>query len=189
MQAPDSFVELLDLTFDHRLRIRWSRECNEWQIEQFVKRGLFPGQKRPKRGVWDETRDAYVRQRDGVIHILSVRTGDRMPCPHCGTELKVPFGRTEVLNCDYCRLRGKPHAVPAMFVPLNDRLIDYLKRIDPTSDANQALLEQIDRENEIVEREQIASAINPTMAAFEQDYRRIVGIPQVGFGGIKRFRG
>jgi hypothetical protein len=189
MHAPDSFVDLLSSSFRGRLRIRWSHERNEWHIEQFVKRGLFPGQKPPKRGAWDETRDAYIRERDGVVCVLAVRTSDRMPCPRCGTQLKVPFNVTEVLNCDFCRLRGKPHAIPAMFVPLNDHLINYLKSIDPTNPANEKLNEQLDRENAVLEERLADNAVDPTVAAFSDDYNRLVGIPTFGYGGIKRFKG
>lgn len=189
MYPPDSFVDLLESAFGNRLRIRWSSEKQEWHIDQFVKRGLFPGQKPPKRGTWDETSDAYIRQRDGVVTILSVRTSDRMPCPRCGMELQVPFNVTQVLNCDFCRLRGKPHAVPAMFVPLDDHLINYLKALDPSNPATEALNEQIDRENMQLEDRLVDSAVDPTVAAFEQDYNRVVGIPQWGYGGMKRFKG
>lgn len=184
--APESFVEKLDREFRGRLRIRWSNSRQEWQIEQKVARGLFPGTKPSKKG-WDESSDAYVRHRDGYVHILSVRTGDRMPCPRCSTELKVPYLETHHVRCPMCQMRGFGSYVAALFMPLGDSLIDYLRKIDPENPISERLVEDMERQNEALAAAREQDAVNAGIAEAEQRYNRIVGIPQVGYTG-KEFK-
>jgi hypothetical protein len=61
---------------------------------------------KPSKKGWDESTDAYIRHRDGVIHVLSVRTGTVMDCPICGTEMKVPYMVTHYVHCPLCKMRG-----------------------------------------------------------------------------------
>lgn len=182
MQAPDSFVEKLDREFRRRLRIRWSHQQREWHIEQRVKRGLFPGTKPSKLG-WDETTDAYIRHRDGTLHILTVRTGDRMPCKRCGFELKVPYAETHFITCPACKKRGLESHFSVTYMPLDDRLIQELKKIDPENPYSERLAEDLDARNALLSKQMEANAIRGAEAAFEQDYRRIVGNPTVGLSG------
>ena len=182
MQAPDSFVDKLERNFRNRLRIRWSVEDRSWHIEQKVKRGLFPGTKPSKLG-WDESTDAYIRHRDGVILVLSVRTGDRMPCPKCGHELKVPYMQTHVVTCKMCKLRGKHSHVPAVYFPLSDALLDFLRSIDPENPVSERLAEDLDNQNEALAATMERDALRDGTNAAALDYNRIVGIPQVGLSG------
>jgi hypothetical protein len=180
MTAPESFVEKLDREFRGRLRIRWSAERSEWHIEQKIRRGLFPGTKPSKLG-WDETTDAYVRHRDGVIHVMSVRTGTAMDCPKCGTELKVPYMETHFVRCPLCQLRGYTNAYPVVFFPLGDSLIDYLKKIDPENPLSERLNEDLERQNEALAAQMERDALRPGEARAHADYNRLVGIPQTGW--------
>jgi hypothetical protein len=179
---PESFVEKLDREFRGRLRIRWSTEDAAWHVEQKVARGMFPGTKPSKKG-WDESTDAYIRHRDGVILVISVRTGDRMPCPKCGHELKVPYLQTHLVTCAFCKLRGKQSHVPAVYFPLSDSLIQFLKSIDPENPVSEGLAEDLDVQNEALAAMLEKDALTAGNAAAEQEYRRIVGIPQVGLSG------
>lgn len=182
MRAPEEFIDKLEREFRNRLRIRWSTERGEWHIEQQIRRGFFPGERPTKRG-WDESIDAYVRHRDGYIHVMSVRTGDRMPCPKCGHELKVPFMQTTAIRCAYCRMIGKDPNITAVFIPLSDALITYLKKIDPENPLSEGLAERLEREDEALAQEMERKVLNPTIGAFEDDYRRIVGIPTAHLSG------
>ena len=183
MQAPEEFVDRLERQFRGRLRIRWSTQRQEWHIEQRVGRGMFPGSKPTKRG-WDESIDRYVEHRDGYVFIMAVRTGDRMPCPRCGTELKVPFKQTTHLKCQYCLLRlGRQTFVPAVYFPLGDDLIDHLKSIDPENDVQIALAERLDRENEALAAKMENDAIQNALWQFNDDYRKLVGIPTTHLSG------
>ena len=182
MNPPDSFVEKLDREFRGRLRIRWSTERQEWHIEQKIRRGLFPGTKPSKLG-WDDTTDAYIRHRDGVVQVMSVRTGTLMDCSRCGTELKVPYMETHFVSCPYCKLRGKNSTFAAVHFPLGDSLIDYLKKIDPENPASERLAEDLDRQNEMLSATMERDALREGSAAAAERYNRLVGIPQVGLSG------
>lgn len=182
---PASFVEKLESTFRGRLRVRWSLKRHAWLIEQKVARGLFPGT-RPTRKGWDETNDKYVQHRDGYIEIMEVRTGTLMECPKCGTELKVPFGTTEVIRCPYCRLRGREPHIAAVHLPLGDQLIDYLKKLDPENPISETLNEDLDRQNAALEAAREQDAVNAGVAGFEMDFRRVAGIPGVGYTGKEK---
>lgn len=187
MHAPESFVEKLESTFRSRLRVRWSVQRGAFIIEQKVRRGLFPGHKPTRKG-WDETNDKYVQARDGVVEIMEVRTGTLMDCPKCGHQLKVPFMHSTAIRCDYCRLQGKEPAVNAVFMPLGDALIDYLKSIDPENPISESLADDVDRANCSLEASMENDAMNSTEASLRDRYKRMVGIPQVGYTG-KEFRG
>jgi hypothetical protein len=180
--APDSFKEKLEREFRGRLRIRWSMQSGEWHIEQKIKRGMFPGTKPSKLG-WDETTDAYIRHRDGYIHVMTVRTGDRMPCKRCKFELKVPYAETHFITCPACKKRGFESHFSATFMPLDDRLINELKKIDPENPHSENLAADLDRQNAQLEQRMEADGIRDAEAAFHQDYRRIVGNPTVGLSG------
>ena len=186
-EAPESFQESLQKIFGGRLRIRWSRQRGEWHIEQKVRRGFVEGMRPTKRG-WDDTNDNYVRYRDGYAFILSVRTGDRMPCPKCGHELKVPFMETHHVKCDYCALRGRQSFVAAVYMPLGDTLLDYLRKIDPENPISRRLAEDLDRQNVALAAAMEKKPIDDAMAGFSERYNRIVGNPQTGYTG-KEFRG
>lgn len=183
---PASFVEKLDSEFRGRLRVRWSNQRHGWLIEQKVKRGLFPGTKPTRKG-WDESSDRYAQHRDGYVELMEVRTGTLMECPKCKSELKVPYGFTEVIRCSFCRLRGKEPHIAAVFLPLGDELIDYLKKIDPMNPISERLAEDLDRQNAALDAAREQDAANAAVAGMEQDYRRVAGIPQVGLTGKTKF--
>ncbi len=180
MNAPESFIEKLDTTFRGRLRIRWSPQRHAWLIEQKVKRGLFGGFKPTKRG-WDESIDRYVQTRDGVIEIMEVRTGTLMDCPKCGHELKVPFMHTTAIRCGFCRLKGLTPSINAVYLPLNDTLIDYLKSIDPENPISESNIERMDRENNLIVELMEKDAMNAAEAGLLERFNRIAGIGQWGY--------
>lgn len=186
MEAPESFTDRLASAFNNRLRIRWSHERQEYHIEQKVRRGIFPGTKPKKKG-WDETVDKYVEHRDGYVFIMAVRTGDRMPCPRCGHELRVPFMETTHVKCAYCRLIGRQTYVAAVYFPLGDALINHLKTIDPTNPISEKIVEDLDRQNEALAARMESEAIAGAVAAFNDDYRRLVGIPTAHLSGKTKF--
>lgn len=181
-EFPDTFAARLATAFNRRLRIRWSPQFGEWAIEQQVRRGFVEGL-RPKKAGWDESVDDYIRYRDGYVHVVSVRTGDRMPCPKCRTDLKVPFMLTEVIRCAFCRLKGADSFVPAMFVPLNDSLITYLKRIDPEHEASESLSQDLENRNDSLAASMERDAAGRMSSGWDDYYARIHGIQQVGYTG------
>jgi hypothetical protein len=185
MHAPDSFVEKLEREFRGKLRIRWSSERNAWLIEQRMKRGLFGGFKPTRKG-WDESSDKYVQTRDGVVMLMEVRTGTFMDCPKCGHELKVPFMETSSIRCSYCKLQGKEPSIAAVFIPLNDSLIDHLKSIDPSNPISERLAEDLDRANESLAAMMEKDALNYGSGAVLERFNRLAGIQQVGHTGKEK---
>ena len=65
-QAPDWFLKELK-TFDPLLRIRWSDKMQVWHLERKLLAGLHPGTIRR-----DTEDDAYIRARDGYVHVCSM---------------------------------------------------------------------------------------------------------------------
>jgi hypothetical protein len=182
LRVPEHFEHKLEREFRGRLRIRWSNQRHEFQIEQRVRRSLAPGWTKKKKD-WDESSDDYIRHRDGYVLILSVRVGTKMPCPRCQTELSVPFNETKNIVCHFCQLQGRSPHIAAMHVPLNDTLIDYLKKIDPENPISERLNEDLERQNAALAASMEQAAVNAGVAGFEERYRRIAGIPLVGYTG------
>jgi len=175
-QAPQHFQDRLREAFDGRLRIRWSNAANEFQIEQHVARGIinFPA------GLTDDER---IRLRDGFFYVMSVRTGDRMPCPKCGTEIRVPIREMKELSCSVCKGRGLEHRVAAGYFPLDDTLIEHLQSIDPLKGMSRELRNKIDKHNADFTAKQRQKVLDQMSDAMGDDFNRIAGIPSTGYTG------
>lgn len=178
MDAPSSFVEQLERVFNGRLRIRWSAKNQEFHIEQKVGRGfaLAPV-------AIDEGRDDLICARDGYFHVMAIKAGDRMPCPSCNYKLTVPVMDTADMKCPYCALMGRTTRVVAGYWPLNERLIEHLRKIDPLRGAQQELAEEADRYNRALIKSAENTYSDVVTSKASDDYNRLVGIPQVGFTG------
>lgn len=176
MEAPQTFVDRLRDTFEGRLRIRWSHASNEFQIEQRVARGLinFP---------MALSDDEHIRLRDGYFYVMSIRSGDRMPCPRCHAQLTVPVREVKELSCDRCKAAGLEHRVAAGFFPLDDTLITYLKAMDPLRGASRELRAKVDAYNARHTEAQRQAVLDKAYAAGADDFNRIAGIPNVGYTG------
>jgi hypothetical protein len=182
MEAPRQFVEELERNFGKQLRIRWSNQRGAWLIEQRVGRRREPGVR------ISEDNDAQVRARDGYWLLMEIRPGDRMPCPKCGLTLRVPIMDTADVVCDYCRLRGRQGRHRAAYFPLNDILIQHLRRLDPHGTHLDEVIATMDAENERLVASMEAHATNEALADASERYNRIVGIPQFSFSGAKALR-
>lgn len=170
-------MERLEKVFDNRLRIRWSEASKEFHIEQKVGHGFSLGMP------VSEDDDALIRARDGYHYVMSIRDGDRMPCPECGFTLRVPVRDTEDLRCGFCQLQGKTTRVVAGFWPLDDALITHLQKIDPLRGKQDEIAEAADRRNRLLVQSRENDAFAPGNAYAEEAYNRMVGIPQVGYTG------
>lgn len=175
---PQSFEERLKREFDDRLRIRWSNRAGEFQIEQKV--GT-----RVEAPVGDDDEDALVRARDGYAYVMSVRDGDRMPCPTCNYTIQVPYLETVHVACPYCKMKGRKTYIAAGYFPLDDNFITYLRQRDPLRGASKELAEAIDRRNKAMIEAKERETLNNSTAAFGEKYNKLVGIPQVGYTGVE----
>lgn len=177
MHAPQQFVDRLEREFRGRLRIRYSHKEHSWEIEQRVGRAIQPDRYIPLND------DDAIRARDGYLHVMSVRTGDRMPCPRCRMELKVPFNQTVDINCGFCELKGKQtHIVAGYYTLDGDDLIQHLRRIDPERGASVELARDADRRNQALEASHERAALDASYGV-TQDFNRLYGIQQVGYTG------
>jgi hypothetical protein len=175
--VPESFASRLEEVFRGRLRIRWSIKQGEFHVEQRVGRGVFV----PYR--ISEIDDSLIRARDGYAFVLAVRPGTRMPCPHCGLEVKVPVMEFSETKCDYCRMKGRDGRYRAAYFPLGETLIDHLKKIDPERGATRELAEASDRQNRAVLASREREISNTIEASTKENFNRLVGIQQVGYTG------
>jgi hypothetical protein len=133
MRAPDSFTDQLSSQFHNRFRLRWSDKRQEFHLEQKVFTGqvMEPPPIDPESGHFDTYSDEWIRARDGYFYVMTIRAGDRMPCPICHSTLKVPVMETREMWCDECRKRGNDGRYVAAFYPLGEVLLDHLRDIDP----------------------------------------------------------
>jgi hypothetical protein len=135
--VPSEFQRELDNVFHGRFRIRWSQKKEEFQLEQKVGTGqvLLPPPVDPDApSHFDTYSDEWVRARDGYFFIMSLRNGDRMPCPVCGLEVPVPIMETTESICEHCRIKGRDGKYRAAFYPFNHILIQHIMDIDPYFD-------------------------------------------------------
>lgn len=181
MDAPTTFTRQLKDEFQDRLRIRWSAKRREFHIEQRV------GRMAPNPCRIDEGDDDLIRARDGYIHVMSISPGDRTPCPECHFELQVPVMDTADIRCPYCQIKGRTTRVVAGYWPLNERLIDHLRKLDPLRGHSHELAAEADRRNVARLKAAEANLSDTVISAADDDYRRLVGIPSVGYTG-KEFR-
>ena len=179
-QVPEEFQERLNREFRGRLRLRWSDQKQEYHLEQKVSRALasFPTH---------ESDDESIRLRDGYLYLLSIRAGTRMPCPRCQLELQVPVREIREISCQFCKLSGREHRVVAGYFPLDDRLVDYLKRLDPERDASWEVRNAVEAHNQHLMEQQRQQVLNSSLDKMNDDFSRIAGIPSVGYTGKETY--
>lgn len=179
---PPGFEDRLDSLFDHRLRIRWSDKRGEWHIEYKVARGRVPNFRADRRD------DNTIRAQDGYMLVIAVRTGDRMPCPKDGYEMKVPVNHMAETKCDYCVLQGRDGRYPAAYFDLeSDHLFTYLKKLDPIRNWRDGMAKQADAANARLLAARERDQMNKLEAITKENYKDIVNIPTFGYGGTKTF--
>jgi hypothetical protein len=173
MIAPSWFEELLQREFKGELRIRWSNFRREWHIEQRVGRATsLPSFGDP---------DRALRAREGYAFHVAIQPGLTRPCPDCRWPMEVGELRFMEARCGYCGYVGKSGRRTLAFFPLNEKLIEHLKRNDPTRDYLYKHLQELDLHNQRVEAQREA-------ANQEERYDALTDvalsqIPSVGYTG------
>lgn len=125
-RPPDWFLERLEREHDGQMRIRWSRARGEWLIEEKIGRAALP----PRRE--DPLDDDFIRARDGYGYLMSVRPGTRMACPLCGLDMSVAVRRSAECVCEHCRRKGRRSRWVAGFWPLDESLLEHLRKLTRT---------------------------------------------------------
>lgn len=135
-RIPSSFESQLQDIFHGRFRVRWSDKQHEFQLEQKVQTGqvLLPPPIDPDApDHYDTYSDEWVRARDGYFFVMSLRNGDRMPCPTCGLTVPVPMMETRETVCEHCQFQGRDGHYRASFFPFNHLLLEHIRAMDPLS--------------------------------------------------------
>jgi hypothetical protein len=174
-QVPEQFQERLRQEFGDKLRIRWSDYWNEWQVEQKIRRGKV-GQPITR----DRYHDDTVRYRDGYAWVMSIKQGTRFPCPTCEMPLSAPTRVTEMLSCRHCQLKGYEHHWIACHWPFDETLIDHFKKMEREIDDRSRLVKESEQK---LKTQMQRQALEPTLAAFEDRFNKLAGIPSVGYTG------
>lgn len=175
-EAPESFKESLKTQFNGLLRIRWSDKRQEWQIEEKIARASG---NRPA----DDYHDEAIRFRDGYALVCSVRPGDRMPCEKCNSTLRVPVGHFGEVKCDYCKAKGRNTSIIVGYFPLNDLLLEHLRKLDPIRGYRETL--KYEGYDTFAQRK-MDQEIENMSPIWSDNYKRLVGIPMVGYTGKER---
>lgn len=171
MTPPRSFVQSLKAQLPH-LRVRWSRQREAWLIEQKIARAIEV----PK--FVSEYDDRTIRARDGYALVMTVTTGDRMPCRRCKAELHVATMQLRQTACPRCGA-----VYNAAHYPLADTLLEHLRYSDPYRGGVERQIMEVDLANERREIRRQRDAINEAGAVAADLFPQLHGIPQVGYTG------
>lgn len=186
MQVPERFAAQLRDEFNGRYRLRWSHKFQEWNLEQRVGLGHVDVPWRE-----DPEDDSMIRARDGYWFVMAIRTGETMPCPiiidnhgtRCGAEVKVPIMQTAEAVCVRCQLSGRDGRTAAAYWPLNDALIQHIRRIDAFLGHNEDIRRVHDEKNKRLMDVAEKDALNDIDDVSYDLRKTLGGIEQVGYGG------
>lgn len=203
MYISSEFQERLDEVFHGRFRVRWSDKMHEFQLEQKVATGqlMSPPPQDPEAETerWDTYDDNFIRARDGYFYVMSIRNGDRMPCPICAgldgqhTELKVPVFETRETVCYRCQLMGRDGRFAAVHFDLDDRFIEHIRNLDPETDGPQRARQRI-RANRARHQNRLQAELDAADYAVQFNKNQVDNNPMVGYGPktrqveVERFR-
>lgn len=176
--VPEYFQQRLEEEFQDKLRVRWSDKWNEWHVEQKVRRGLAASPSK-----FDPYDDTLIRHKDGYMWIMSIKQGSKFDCPQCGLTLSAPTRETVYVSCGHCKLKGYNSQWLACHWPLDETLIEHLKKLERQIDTTADMLSQSDR---ALRKLQERAVLDPTLAAFEDSHNKLAGILQTGYTGKER---
>lgn len=186
MNIPEQFEQRLESEFGGRYRIRVSEARGEFHVEQRIGAGFHPGtikiapqSAKQYRARWDD----MLRARDGYVLTFIVTPGDRTECPSCHATLHVPVKSLTHLSCPACEVRGKKTTLTAGYWPLNDDLLQHLRRIDAYTGGHERIAADIAKDTAAKSAQQARDLVRDGEAAVRERFKRMVGIPQQGYTG------
>lgn len=175
--VPDSFNRQLFAEWGDMLRIRYSTKTHSFHVEQKIGRAVLP-----PNFVNSEDDDA-IRARDGYGFVMSFTPGDRMACPIDGTALKVPHLKTGEVRCFTCVKAKRDGRYRGAYFPFNDSLLQHLRSLDPRKGRQFDVVADADRANKLKQMGHERETSNVVESGIKENYGRMVGIPQFGYGG------
>lgn len=159
-------------------------------MEYRVDRGFGQALEPPvdESGEYDRTNDEYIRARDGFDLIFTVRPGDRMPCPSCGFEMRVPIMEIRETVCGYCKFREKDGRYMTGFFPLGEALLEHMRFIDPLTGGPDRVLSEVRRSNLRREQQALRDFQNGSEAYLSDKFNNLFNIPQTGYTGKEQYQ-
>ena len=189
MTPSQDFLDQLHDEFGGRFRLRWSVHRQEWQLEQKVATGqimpppLINAENSVTEGArYDTYDDAWIRASEGYYFIMSLRHGDRMPCPICGLTVPVPVMETRESECEGCRMHGRDGRYRAAFYPFNHILLEHLHDIDPLNGGPLRVRDRM-RAKDLVRKERMfRKDLDDADYAVKFNKTQVEANPMVGYG-------
>ena len=189
--VPEGFAEELKREFAGRLSIRWSKAERAFVVEQKQGRETtlhlrpakrHPGMSSPR---WTDEllryEDERYRRKKGLARVCAVSVGDRVPCRRdgCVGVIKVPLGKVVSKACPVCDTPSKPVG----FFPLNNWLLEELRRTDPYRGGLERVFADLDKQD--AERVRLAARKlkNHTEDVWKDAFTKVFGIESVGYTG------
>lgn len=177
-RVPQEFQQRLEQEFGDKIRVRWSDTWNEWHVEQKVRRGLAaPPHK------MDPWNDDLIRHKDGYVWVMSVKQGSKFDCPQCGLTLSAPTRITQHVSCVHCKLKGYNSHYVACHWPLDETLIEHLKKLrHQIDDTKMNLAKSAVALRKLQER----AFLDPNLDAWADAHAKLSGILQTGYTGKEK---
>lgn len=182
---PPSFRARLQREFDGRLRLRWSHQRSAYQVE------VQCGRRTHDIPLHNPQDDDCIRAREGYARVMEVLPRPAFDCParvsqepgapRCGVKLEVPMRERVEVTCLNCRQHGRDGRTRAEYWPLDDRLLDRLKQIDPKRQWAHQQVNEMDLGNKRAEMRAELDTLNE-LDAFNLDYySTLAGIPSFAY--------
>lgn len=186
MFIPEFVTEQIERRFGGRFRLRWSNVENVFLYEQKVRRALAEGFA-PKEFKSErhrkQTYEAHVRRQDGYMLTMKIAAGTTVECPTCGGDIKVPAFRSAQTHCGFCKSKGRQSVFNGGYWPIGDTLLDHLDKMDPDRGGLDRALDANTKSDLWAEHEREWQVTSTADAAYRENFRRLVGIPQTGLSG------
>lgn len=182
---PPDFSARLEREFGGRLRMRWSEQRRAYQVE------VQCGRRTHDIPLFNPQDDDKVRGRDGYARVMEILPRPHFECPtrvskepgapRCGVRLEIPIRERVEVTCLNCRMHGRDGRTRAEYWPLDDRLLDRLKQIDPKRQWAHQQVREMDLTNHRTQLAAEMAALGEIDAMNFDLYPYIAGIPQFAY--------
>ena len=189
MYIPEHVEEAIASRFGGRFRLRWSDVNHVYFYEQRVRRGLAEGfapikvkDEKHRKLTWENQK----RAADGYILTMQIAPGTTVFCNHCGGKISVPAFKWAQSYCAFCKMAGRHSVFNGGYWPIGDTLLDELDRLDPDRGGLDRTMYEHDASVKEQEFQAEYNFTAPADAAYREEFRKLVGIPQTGFSGATK---
>ena len=171
MNVPAQFQTRLLRDFSGRLRIRWSDQTHQFQLEEKVGRASMPAHSK-------SPDDNKIRATEGYALVLTVAPGDREPCKTCGTTVKLPVFDFAETKCRTCGALTR-----SCYWPLTDMLLEHLRKIDPLRDGPSRARDEADKATATNTHRRERDLSNTLESIAKEHINELGGFTTIGYTG------